>query len=192
MSLGLHNASLASLPYLAERKADAKGLGTSEDWHRFWAKVRVGVGCWEWQASIGTGGYGQFAWASVYGARIPQGAHRCAWELTYGAIPKDLHVLHSCDNRRCVNPSHLFLGGNAENAADAASKGRFNVPRPSRQKLTTDQIIEIRRRILSGPRGTATKLAIEFGVTRSHISQLIRGQRRQYDAPLQRSIEQAS
>jgi hypothetical protein len=192
MSFGKHNADRAALRNLAVRQADAKGLGTAEDWRRFWAKVRVGDGCWEWQASRNPGGYGQFTWAGVYGSVAPQGAHRCSWELTYGAIPEGLHVLHCCDNRRCVNPSHLFLGGNAENAADAASKGRFHVPRPSRHKLTPEQIVEIRRRILSGPRGTATKIAIEFGVTKGHISQLMSGRARQYDAPLQRSIEQAS
>lgn len=63
----------------------------------FWSKVDVGL-CWEWTASLLTGGYGQ------YRSRC---AHRVAWELLVGPIPPGMELDHLCRNRRCVNPDHL-------------------------------------------------------------------------------------
>lgn len=91
---------------------------------RFWSKVADGAEdeCWEWQASRGSTGYGQFAmW--------PRGmvkAHRFAWELTNGAIPPGMFVCHRCDNPLCVNPGHLFLGSHDDNMRDMWTKGRGN------------------------------------------------------------------
>lgn len=75
--------------------------------------------CWNWTASLGTTGYGQFHWNGR-----PAKSHRVAWELANGPIPDDLCVLHSCDNRRCVNVRHLWLGTKKDNTHDMLSKGR--------------------------------------------------------------------
>jgi hypothetical protein len=90
---------------------------------RFWAKVRKGDGCWEWQASRNSSGYGWFRFGPQ-GSRTPTGAHRVSYVLTKGPIPEGMQVLHRCDNPPCVNPSHLFLGTNDDNHADKVAKGR--------------------------------------------------------------------
>lgn len=89
---------------------------------RFWSKVsRVENGCWEWQWSVfKQTGYGQFA----LDAKTPVNAHRMSWELVNGTIPSDLSVLHRCDNRKCVNPEHLFLGTQQDNVVDMVKKKR--------------------------------------------------------------------
>jgi hypothetical protein len=89
---------------------------------RFWSKVgRAESGCWEWQWSVfKQTGYGQFALDS----KTPVNAHRMSWELVNGTVPSGSFVLHKCDNRKCVNPEHLFLGNQQDNMEDMAKKGR--------------------------------------------------------------------
>jgi HNH endonuclease len=82
--------------------------------------ARQGPGCWDWQRAVNSVGYGRIA---RNGTRVY--AHRAAYELAYGPIPKDMCVLHSCDNRRCVRPDHLFLGTKRDNMLDMAAKGRW-------------------------------------------------------------------
>ena len=93
----------------------------------FWPKVKLAdaprpgmdTPCLEWQGYSDRDGYGTFE----SGYKTVR-AHRVAWELAHGPIPDGLHVLHKCDNPPCVQDEHLFLGTEADNAADRDAKGR--------------------------------------------------------------------
>ena len=136
-----------------------------QDEVRFWDKVEV-LGadeCWEWTASLSGNGYGYFR---LDGRMV--NAHRVAYELSHGAIPDRLQVLHSCDNPPCCNPSHLFLGTHTDNMRDKGNKGRWN----GKTKLTAEQVDEIRERYAAG--GILQReLAQEYGVTKWYISRII-------------------
>lgn len=88
---------------------------------RFRSKYRVDkdTGCWNWNRPHPDHGYGQF---NLDGKTLR--AHRVSWIIHNGTIPDGLCVLHKCDNPRCVNPSHLFLGTHSDNMIDMWKKGR--------------------------------------------------------------------
>lgn len=89
---------------------------------RFWNKVNKTEACWEWTAAIDPGGYGAF---KVDGKKV--NSHRFSWNLHFGSLPEGMLVCHTCDNRLCVRPDHLFLGSHQENHDDMVNKGRrFN------------------------------------------------------------------
>lgn len=75
-------------------------------------------GCLIYTGKVGNKGYGRLGWRGV------NGAHRVAYTLAHGAIPKGLLVCHRCDVPLCVNPHHLFVGTNSDNMADMHRKGR--------------------------------------------------------------------
>ena len=114
-------------------------------------------GCWEWQGYRNPAGYGALRWR---GSRV--NAHRVAWELAYGPIPGNMHVLHTCDNPACCNPSHLFLGTHADNMQDRNIKNRGGTA-----KLTPCDVVSIRKRRAEGE--TRKALSQEFGVARETI-----------------------
>lgn len=143
---------------------------------RFWNKVALpdSIGtdqCWDWLGKPHDSGYGRFS----IGHRIIR-AHRFAYELVVGPIPDGLFVCHSCDNRLCCNPAHLWLGSCADNLADMVRKGRSatgekngmkkhpeRTPQGIRNgsaKLTERQVIEIRESELS-----AVTIAIQYKVS---------------------------
>lgn len=76
--------------------------------------------CWEWQGSINASGYGQM---TVHCRHWP--AHKASWIIHYGDL-SERNVCHTCDNRRCVNPAHLYQGSQSENMKDALRKGRLS------------------------------------------------------------------
>ena len=80
-------------------------------------KVKKTETCWLWTASTTHKGYGQFQVGTFKSPKIRQ-AHRVSYEIYKGEIPQGYHILHSCDNRICVNPEHLRVGTNTDNTID--------------------------------------------------------------------------
>ena len=108
---------------------------TEKDFHRRYQIMTSG--CWEWQGG-NKEEYGKFPInGKIYLA------HRYSYITYKGVITNKMHVCHHCDNVRCVNPEHLFLGTNQDNMQDASQKGRLQ-KRSNRIKLNKKTVIEIR------------------------------------------------
>lgn len=136
--------------------------GTVEE--RFWAKVQKSRGCWLWTAGCFADGYGTFR----KGSKMCR-AHRVSWELAYGTIPPGQLVLHTCDTPRCVKPTHLFLGTDADNAADRDTKGRQPVVRGEAHgsaKLTKTIVRAIRR---AATTQTQQEIATRYGIAKATV-----------------------
>lgn len=114
------------------------------------------TGCLLWLGSVDTHGYGVFG--EYPGERR---AHRIAYRLRYGSIPKGLFVCHKCDVPSCINTDHLFLGTAKDNSVDMVKKGR---QKTVGRKLNRQQIKEIRESIL-----TLEELRKLYGVTQQAI-----------------------
>jgi hypothetical protein len=135
---------------------------------RFWEKVRVSDdvdACWDWTGSAGNSGYGTFFGDD----KRFWGAHRWAWFDSNGEIPDGMFVCHSCDNKLCCNPGHLFLGTHQDNMDDMCSKDRGG-----RAKVTNIQARNIRQRYELGL-GTQAALAREYHVTQASIWKIVQG-----------------
>jgi hypothetical protein len=85
------------------------------------------TGCWIWTAPLSTQGYG---WFRCNGQRMH--AHRFSLQHFKGPIPEGLYALHTCDNRWCVNPEHLYAGTQSENIRDCVTRGRHFTPHGAR------------------------------------------------------------
>jgi len=143
---------------------------------RFWPKIdqRGPDECWPWKASISPEGYGRFKACSYRDVR----AHRLSYALVNNEDPGDLLVCHSCDNRSCCNPKHLFLGTDQDNADDKMAKGRWKGgdhagTKNPRALLTEADVLEVWR--LIGKGWTNTAIGQRFKVHHATISVIRRG-----------------
>ena len=118
-------------PETRRRGGGPRPMTVAERIAHFWSQVkRDSDGCWEWQAATFHNGYGMFAAGRKNGKAVVRHAHRIAYELTHGLTPRGLVVMHTCDNPKCCNPSHLRAGTQADNLRDAVAKGRRRGRRP--------------------------------------------------------------
>lgn len=152
-------------------------------------------GCWLWIGSKTKKGYGHIRIGSrADGSRRVVLVHRLSYELHIGPIPKGHGVLHTCDTPPCIKPTHLFTGTNTDNVADRQAKGRTAKgdrsgyrkhperykARPKHEhhwkaKLNESQVREIR--YLAGTaKWTHREIASMFGVGRSAITKIVRGE----------------
>lgn len=143
-------------------------------WARFWSQVDVLTTdeCWEYTGAINSTGRGNF---SIGHKTIK--AHRMAWILVKGEIPDGLCVLHHCDNGRCCNLAHLFLGTKGDNNRDRAQKGRSVIAKgedSARSKLTTAQVLQIIEKY-NPAINTMKEIGKEYGIQRTTVSAIIHG-----------------
>ena len=150
---------------------------------RFFSRKKVtNSGCWEWTGVIGDSGYGV-----VKRSKKLLRAHRLAWEYAKGPIPSGMLICHKCDNRKCINPDHLYVGTHQANSDDkydrdravivrGAPKGRGidhfeRFERTGRQgkadPLTSAQVDEMRRKRADG--AYLKDLAEEYGVSVTYV-----------------------
>jgi hypothetical protein len=134
---------------------------------RFFEKTERNTnGCLEWNSWLLPNGYGQF---HKSGKTVL--AHRVAWEIQNGEVPADMFILHKCDNRKCVDHTHLFLGTFNENMADMVSKDRHaRGTRNGHAKLTDAQVLEIRAAV-----GTHKSIGQKYAVTQGLVSMIRSG-----------------
>jgi hypothetical protein len=137
---------------------------------RFWKRVQKSEGCWAWGGFVATNGYGQ---VTVNGK--PALAHRVSYEINRGPIPAGLHVRHTCDNRKCVNPAHLELGTHADNMQDRKKAGRYGGAYCG-ARIPVDVVTYIRALREAG--FSCRRLAEHFGVSKSQIKNIVSGRQR--------------
>lgn len=114
----------------------------------------AGTGCWEWNSGKDASGYGMFH----FNSRCHR-AHRASWILHKGPIPVGMIVCHKCDNTKCVNPDHLFIGTYKDNMDDCVNKGRSSL-----MFLTADVVLKIR-----ADQRHYSEISEAFGITKRYV-----------------------
>ena len=144
------------IPERKPRRKPGEPPITDRDW-----TLNVATGCHEWVWAKNNLGYGV---AQYKGMRS---AHRIAWIMYNGPIPKGHQINHRCNNASCINPEHLCLGDQFENMQDTVRAGNH-----ATQKLTWEDALKIRAMYEPGKIAWQA-IADEFGVTKAAIGSII-------------------
>ena len=139
------------------------------DIDNFWDKVSKEdpKSCWEWNGAMSSG-YGSFH----YNGKT-ESAHRVSYRINIGEIPDGLFVCHHCDNPKCVNPNHFFLGTNGDNMRDAIKKGRLvhiveqqftQGHNPINKSVTSETMQKVTDFVANNPKMKLTKVAELFSI----------------------------
>ena len=133
---------------------------------RFFSKVNAGdfnhKKCWPWTGAGKGNGYG-----NVRLGKRNVAAHRYAYEIMVGPVPDGMDVCHTCDNRWCVNPDHLYVGTRKQNMTDCRNRGR--AAGGNRKHLKEVDVQEIHRRLNAGmsPRQVAETMDVNYSTVSS-------------------------
>lgn len=129
------------------------------------------TGCIEWTGALMHRGYGHINWrGKVYRT------HRLSYAAVNGDIPGGMFICHKCDNPKCLNPEHLFLGTCADNHADMVRKKRSTIG--TRNPMAKINIATVQAIRIWGRTGMLhKKIAAKFGITREAVGLVLRGER---------------
>ncbi len=130
--------------------------------------IRNDKGCWDWKGSVQRYGQMSYDYKKIT-------AHRASWIIHFGEIPEGMYVCHKCDNTKCSNPEHLFLGTAKDNIQDCINKKRIKGyarrgEKNSKCKLKEVDVLEIKKLLKTNI--TQDEIAKKFNVTQVAISKI--------------------
>ena len=146
-------------------------MSEQNNYDEFWRKVKKTNGCWLWTGRTNRKGYGV-----INLNKKPLYVHRLMWEIRNGNIPDGMLVCHRCDNPRCVNPDHLFVGTIRDNNRDRDNKGRSaRGAILSKAHLKPDDIIDIRKAYAHGT--NQSEIARKYGIKPCSVNHIVHRER---------------
>ena len=130
--------------------------------------IKKESGCWDWSGCLYATGYGKITFQTKNWL-----AHRASYKIHKGDVPSDMLVCHTCDNRKCTNPDHLFIGTHKDNLSDMKNKGRSNRGQKNGRSKLTDEDVGSLKHMNRVRYFEQKELAKHFGINRSLVSMIL-------------------